>query len=94
MKSPSSKVGIIAGSHVLDGTVARDSKVRVMRGGKKIFEGVMGSLRREKDDAKEVRAGFDCGVTVRDFPDVEVGDVIEAYKMVTSKRTLGSKAGV
>ena len=90
----SSKVGIIAGSHVLDGTVARDSKVRVMRGGKKIFEGVMGSLRREKDDAKEVRAGFDCGLTVRDFPDVEVGDVIEAYKMVTSKRTLGSKAGV
>ena len=90
----SSKVGTIAGSHVLDGTVSRDSKVRVMRGGKKIFEGALASLRREKDDVKEVRAGFDCGLTVRDFPDLEIGDVVETYKMVTSKRTLGDKAGV
>jgi translation initiation factor IF-2 len=90
----SSKVGTIAGSHVIDGTVSRDSKVRVMRGGKQIHEGVFASLRREKDDVKEVRAGFDCGLTVRDFPDLEIGDVIEAYKMVTSKRTLGDKAGV
>ncbi|MEY2745464.1 MAG: translation initiation factor [Planctomycetota bacterium] len=90
----SSKVGTIAGSHVIDGTVTRDSKVRVMRGGKQIFEGVLASLRREKDDVKEVRSGFDCGLTVRDFPDVEVGDIVEAYKMVTSKRTLGDKAGV
>ena len=90
----SSKVGTIAGSHVLDGTVSRDSKVRVSRGGKQIFQGLLASLRREKDDVKEVRAGFDCGLTVRDFPDLEIGDVIEAYKMVTSKRTLGDKAGV
>jgi translation initiation factor IF-2 len=79
---------------VLDGTVSRDSKVRVSRGGKQIFQGLLASLRREKDDVKEVRAGFDCGLTVRDFPDLEIGDVIEAYKMVTSKRTLGDKAGV
>jgi len=90
----SSKVGTIAGSHVIDGTVSRDSKVRVMRGGKQLHVGVFGSLRREKDDVKEVRSGFDCGLTVRDFPDLEIGDVIEAYKMVTSKRTLGDKAGV
>jgi translation initiation factor IF-2 len=90
----SSKVGTIAGSHVIDGSVSRDSKVRVMRGGRQIFEGAFASLRREKDDVKEVRAGFDCGLTVRDFPDLEIGDVIEAYKMVTSKRTLGDKAGV
>ena len=88
----SSKIGTIAGSHVTDGSIIRDSKIRVLRGGKVIHTGQLGSLKREKDDVKEVRAGFDCGITVKDWQDVQVGDVIEAYKIVTLKRTLGSAA--
>jgi translation initiation factor IF-2 len=89
----SSKVGNIAGCNVLDGSLFRDSKVRLKRGGKTIHESALSSLRREKDDAKEVREGFDCGLTVRDFQDYELGDVIEAYKVVKKKRTLGDKVG-
>ncbi len=89
----SSKVGNIAGCNVIDGSIFRDSKVRVQRGGKTIHEGALSSLRREKDDAKEVREGFDCGLTVRDFQDYELGDVLEAFKVVKKKRTLGDKVG-
>ncbi|HUR28551.1 MAG TPA: translation initiation factor IF-2, partial [Planctomycetota bacterium] len=84
----SSKFGSVAGSHVIDGSVTRDSKVRVLRGKNVIFTGLIAGLRREKDDVKEVREGFDCGVTLKDFDGYEVGDVIEAYKMVTTKRLL------
>ncbi len=87
----SSKVGNIAGSHVIDGTVSRDSKIRVRRGKEQVFEGSLSSLRREKDDVKEVRAGFDCGLTVRDFQDIAVGDVLEAYRIIKKKRTLGAE---
>jgi len=87
----SSKVGNIAGSHVLDGTISRDSRIRVRRGKEQVFEGLLSSLRREKDDVKEVRAGFDCGLTVRDFQDIAVGDVLEAYRIVKKKRTLGAE---
>ena len=90
----SSKVGIIAGSHVIDGSVFRDSKIRVTRGGKVLHTGALASLKREKDDVKEVREGFDCGVVVRDFQDVQPGDVLEAYRVVKVKRKLGDKAGV
>jgi translation initiation factor IF-2 len=90
----SSKVGNIAGCHVLDGTIQRDSRVRLMRDGRVIFNGQLGSLRREKDEAKEVRAGFDCGLTVKDYQDVRPGDVLEAFKIVKKKRTLGDTAGV
>jgi translation initiation factor IF-2 len=90
----SSKVGIIAGSHVTDGSVFRDSRIRVTRGGKVLHTGVLASLRREKDDAKEVREGFDCGIVVRDFQDVQPGDVLEAFRVVKVKRKLGDKAGV
>ncbi|MBL8862857.1 MAG: translation initiation factor IF-2 [Planctomycetes bacterium] len=86
----SSKVGAIAGSHVTDGVLVRDAKVRVLRDGKVVHTGQLGSLRREKDDAKEVRAGFDCGLTIKDWQDVREGDVVEAYKVVSVKRTLGS----
>jgi translation initiation factor IF-2 len=55
---------------------------------------VLASLRREKDDAKEVREGFDCGIVVRDFQDVQPGDVLEAFRVVKVKRKLGDKAGV
>jgi translation initiation factor IF-2 len=87
----SSKVGNIAGSHVIDGTVFRDSKIRVRRGKEQVFEGSLSSLRREKDDVKEVRAGFDCGLTVRDYQDIAVGDVLEAYRIIKKKRTLGAE---
>ncbi|MCY2961485.1 MAG: translation initiation factor IF-2 [Planctomycetota bacterium] len=88
----SSKIGTIAGSHVTDGSIIRDSKVRVLRDGRVVHSGQLGSLRREKDDAKEVRAGFDCGITIKDWQDIREGDVVEAYKIVTVKRTLGSAA--
>jgi translation initiation factor IF-2 len=90
----SSKVGVIAGSHVIDGSIFRDSKVRVQREGKVVFTGMLASLRREKDDAKEVREGFDCGLVVRDFQDVRPGDVLEGFRVVKVKRKLGDKAGV
>ena len=90
----SSKVGIIAGSHVIDGSVFRDSRVRLQRAGKVIHTGTLASLRREKEDAKEVREGFDCGLVVRDFQAVQPGDVLEAFRVIKVKRKLGDKAGV
>ncbi len=90
----SSKIGVIAGSHVVDGSVFRDSRVRVQREGKVIHTGHLASLRREKDDVKEVREGFDCGIVVRDFQDVQPGDVLEAFRVIKVKRKLGDKAGV
>ncbi|TAJ09298.1 MAG: translation initiation factor IF-2 [Planctomycetota bacterium] len=85
---PSSKFGNIAGCMVLDGTIARDHKLRIVRDGRVIQTTSVASLRREKDDAKEVREGFECGVTIRDFNDAQVGDVLESYKLVESKRLL------
>jgi translation initiation factor IF-2 len=85
----SSKFGTIAGSHVIDGSVTRDSRVRVLRKGKLVLETTIAGLRREKDDVKEVREGFDCGVTLKDFDLYELGDVLEAYKIVPVKRKLG-----
>lgn len=84
----SSKFGNIAGSHVIDGALQRDNKVRVLRGGKLVHESALAGLRREKDEVREVREGFDCGITVRDFDAFELGDVIEGYKIVAVKRKL------
>jgi translation initiation factor IF-2 len=84
----SSKFGSVAGSHVIDGIVTRDSKVRVLRGKTVIYTGQVAGLRRVKDEVKEVRDGFDCGVTLKDFDAYQIGDVIEAYKMVSTKRLL------
>jgi translation initiation factor IF-2 len=84
----SSKFGNIAGCHVIDGTVTRDSRVRVLRGKSVLYTGGIASLRREKDDAREVREGFDCGIVLKDFSTVEVGDVIECFKTVAVKRLL------
>ena len=78
-----SKVGIIAGCYVMDGKVQRSSKVRVIRDGIVIHDnGRLGSLKRFKDDAKEVTAGLECGLNIESFNDVKVGDVIEAYEQV------------
>jgi translation initiation factor IF-2 len=73
------KVGTIAGCHVVDGVIPRSASVRLLRDNRVIYEGRIGSLRRFKDDASEVRTGFDCGIGLDRFQDVKPGDVIEAY---------------
>ena len=81
-----SGVGTIAGSYVLDGTIERGCMVRITRENKKIFEGNLASLKRFKDDVKEVRSGFECGLVFEDFNEVEEFDKVEAYKMVEVPR--------
>ena len=74
-----SKVGTIAGCMVLDGKVTRNTKIRVIRDGIVIYTGTLGSLKRYKDDVKEVSAGMDCGLNIENFNDIKVGDIIEGY---------------
>ena len=81
-----SGVGNIAGSYVTDGYFERDCKVRVSRGGEQIFEGKLASLKRFKDDVKEVKSNFECGLVIEDFNDVQEMDIIEAYIMVEVPR--------
>ncbi|QLK85884.1 translation initiation factor IF-2 [Staphylococcus sp. 17KM0847] len=81
-----SKVGTIAGSYVTDGKITRDSSVRVIRDGIVIFEGELDSLKRFKDDAKEVSQGYECGITIEKFNDLKEGDIIEVYIMVEIER--------
>ena len=81
-----SGVGTIAGSYVLDGVVQRGCKVRISRGDKQIFEGDLGSLKRFKDDVKEVKAGYECGLVFDGFNEVNEGDQVEAYAMVEVPR--------
>ncbi len=83
-----SKVGMIAGCYVLTGKLTRNSLVRLMRDSKVVHEGKISSLKRFKDDVKEVTAGFECGVTLESFDAVNVGDTMEAYQMVETARTL------
>ena len=84
-----SQVGNIAGSSVLDGAIRRGCKVRVTRGKDKVFEGDLASLKRFKDDAKEVKEGFECGLVFDGFDNIQVGDLVEAYEMV---QVTGDKA--
>ena len=81
-----SGVGTIAGSYVLDGTFERGCKVRITREGEQIFEGPLASLKRFKDDVKEVRAGYECGLVFEGFNAVQEFDIVEAYKMVEVER--------
>lgn len=81
------KVGTIAGCYVVEGEVHRDDKVRIVRDGTVIFEGVMASLRRFKDDVKSVRSGYECGINVEGYQDVKVGDTIEGYVIKEVERT-------
>ena len=76
-----SKVGTIAGGMVTSGKISRDSKVRLVRDGVVVYEGELGSLKRFKDDVKEVKAGFECGLTIANYNDIKEKDVIEAYRM-------------
>jgi len=77
-----SKIGTVAGSYVTSGVIKANSLVRVLRNGVIVYEGKLGSLKRFKDDAKEVKEGFECGITIENFNDLKEQDVIEAYEMV------------
>ena len=81
-----SKVGIIAGSYITDGIIKNNAKARVIRDSVVIYDGNINSLQREKDSVKEVKKGLECGITVENFNDLKVGDIIEAYEMVEIKR--------
>jgi translation initiation factor IF-2 len=76
------KVGSIAGSHVIEGVITRTAKVRLLRDNVVIHEGELASLRRFKDDAAEVRQGFDCGIGLERYQDIKEGDIIEAYRLI------------
>ena len=83
-----SKVGTIAGCYVKDGKITRNNKVRLIRDGIEIFNGTLASLKRFKDDVREVEQGFECGIGLENFNDIKVGDVLESYQQVEVKRKL------
>lgn len=83
-----SKVGTIAGCMVTDGMIERNNDVRIIRDGVVVYTGKLGSLKRFKDDAKEVRQGFECGLNIEKFNDIKVGDIVEAFGFTEVKRTL------
>ncbi len=83
-----SKVGTIAGAIVRDGKIKRTSKVRLIRDGIVVYTGELGSLKRFKDDVKDVVSGYDCGLSIQGYNDVREGDIIEAYEEVAVKKTL------
>lgn len=83
-----SKVGTIAGAIVREGKLQRTSKIRVIRDGIVVYTGELGSLKRFKDDVKEVVSGQDCGLNILNYNDIKVGDIVEAYQVVEVKRTL------
>ena len=82
------KVGTIAGSVVIDGSIKAGCNVRLLREGKIMFDGKMSSLKRFKDDVKEVKNGFECGVGLEGYNDIKIGDLFEAYILEERKRTL------
>jgi translation initiation factor IF-2 len=87
-----SKVGTIAGCVVRSGIIQRTAKARVTRDGKVVYTGTLSSLKRFKDDAKEVREGLECGIGVENFNDLKVGDRIESFRVEEVKRTLQASA--
>ena len=82
------KVGTVAGCMVLDGKVHRNTKIRIIRDGIVVHTGTLGSLKRFKDDVKEVSAGYECGLNIDNFNDIKVGDIIEGYEITETKRKL------
>jgi translation initiation factor IF-2 len=87
-----SKVGTIAGCMVRSGTIQRTAKARVTRDGTPVYTGTLSSLKRFKDDAREVREGLECGIGIENFNDLKVGDRIESFRMEEIKRTLAPAA--
>lgn len=83
-----SKIGTVAGCYVVDGKINRTQPIRLVRNGEVVFEGRLGSLKRFKDDVREVAVGFECGLTIDNYNDIKAGDVIECYERVETKRTL------
>ena len=83
-----SKLGQIAGCYVQDGKINRNDRVRLLREGLPVYNGTIHSLKRNKDDVKEVETGYECGITLDGFQDFEEGDSIQAYKLLEIKRTL------
>jgi len=83
-----SKVGTIAGCYVLDGKMSRNTQVRVIRDGIVVYTGELATLKRFKDDVKEVNSGYECGLSVKNFNDIKVGDIIEGFEEVEVKKTL------
>ena len=84
----SSKFGTIAGCYITDGVCKRNAKVRLSREGRVVYSGKVASLRREKDDARDVRAGFECGITLQDYQDLKEGDILEFAQVDLVRRTL------
>ena len=82
------KIGTIAGCFVTDGKISRNHMLRLVRDGKVIYEGKVSSLKRFKDDTKEVSSGFECGIGIENFNDIKVGDVIEAFTKEEVQRAL------
>jgi translation initiation factor IF-2 len=83
-----SKVGTIAGCYVKDGKISRNNHVRLVRDGIEVYDGTIASLKRFKDDVREVEQGYECGIMLENYNDLKVGDIIEAYKIVETKRKL------
>jgi translation initiation factor IF-2 len=82
------KFGTVAGCYVMEGKISRNDKIRLVRESIVIFEGEIGTLRRFKDDVKEVDSGYECGVNIANYNDIKVGDIIESYKLIETKKSL------
>jgi translation initiation factor IF-2 len=82
------RIGVVAGSYVTRGTIARNARARVVRDGVVVYDSRIGSLRRFKDDVREVAEGFECGIGIENFNDVHEGDLIEAYEVREVAREL------
>ena len=81
-----SKVGNIAGSYIIDGLIKNGESARLIRDGVIIYDGKISSIQREKDTVKEVKKGYECGITLDNYSDIKTGDIIECYQMVEVKR--------
>ena len=86
------KVGVVAGCYVVSGKIKRNDRVRVIREGKVAYEGEISSLKRFKEDAKEVASGYECGISVAGFNDIKEGDILETYQIVEIKKVLKSNS--
>ncbi len=84
------KIGTVAGCYVQEGKINRNDKIRLFRDGIVIYEGQLASLKRFKDDVRDVDSGYECGLNIANFNDIKIGDIIEAYKLVETKKKLGS----
>ena len=82
------KVGTVAGAYVTDGKITRHTKIRIIRNGIVLHDGTLGSLKRFKDDVKEVTSGYECGLNIDKYDNIETGDIIEGYEMVEVKAKL------